>query len=45
MLRKIVLAAVTITCALGLLAGCNTVKGVGKDIERGGQRLQDVSER
>jgi len=45
MLRRIVFAAVTVTCALGILAGCNTVKGVGKDIEHGGRRLQDVTER
>ena len=45
MLRKFVFAAVTMTFALGLLAGCNTVKGVGKDIEHGGQRLQEVTER
>jgi predicted small secreted protein len=26
---------------LGVLAGCNTMEGVGKDIERGGENLQD----
>jgi len=25
-------------------AGCNTLKGVGKDIERGGEELQEVAE-
>jgi predicted small secreted protein len=24
-----------------LLAGCNTMQGAGKDIERGGEKLQD----
>lgn len=27
--------------ALGAVAGCNTVSGAGKDIERGGEKIQD----
>jgi len=27
------------------LAGCNTMSGVGKDIERGGEKLQGSAER
>ena len=26
---------------LGVLAGCNTMHGMGRDIERGGEKLQD----
>jgi entericidin B len=26
---------------LGAVAGCNTVAGAGKDIERGGEKIQD----
>jgi predicted small secreted protein len=26
---------------LGAVAGCNTVEGMGKDIERGGEATQD----
>ncbi len=30
--------------ALGLaLTGCNTMRGFGKDIERGGERVQDAA--
>jgi predicted small secreted protein len=29
--------------AAGLLAGCNTMQGAGKDIERGGEKLQDTA--
>ncbi|MEK6592532.1 MAG: entericidin A/B family lipoprotein [Pseudomonadota bacterium] len=25
---------------MGVLAGCNTMQGLGKDIERGGEKLQ-----
>jgi predicted small secreted protein len=34
-----------ILMAAWLLAGCNTVAGVGKDIERGGEKLQGSAER
>jgi predicted small secreted protein len=27
--------------ALLILTGCNTVEGVGKDVERGGEKVQD----
>lgn len=30
--------------ALTLLAGCNTVSGVGKDVKAGGQALENVSQ-
>ena len=26
------------------LAGCNTIKGVGKDIERGGEKIQKAAD-
>ncbi len=25
------------------LAGCNTMRGLGKDVERGGERVQDAA--
>jgi len=42
MLKKLML--VLIAVSLGspmLLAGCNTIGGAGRDIERGGQKIQD----
>jgi predicted small secreted protein len=30
---------------LGALAGCNTMHGLGQDIERGGEKIQDKSAR
>jgi len=35
---------VTLLLSLTALAGCNTVQGVGKDVERGGERLQDAAD-
>jgi len=31
--------------ALMLLAGCNTINGMGKDIKAGGQAIEDVSKK
>lgn len=36
--------AMLIAFSAVLLAGCNTIEGMGKDIERGGEKLQDSAE-
>ena len=36
------ITAVAAACAIAL-AGCNTMAGAGKDIERGGEKIQDAS--
>lgn len=44
MIRKIahsLLAAVFVTLGMAPLAGCNTVEGVGKDLQRGGQEIRE----
>jgi predicted small secreted protein len=41
MLKRIVALAVL----AGFLAGCNTMAGAGKDIERGGEKLQNSAEK
>lgn len=28
-----------------MLAGCNTMEGAGKDIERGGEKIQDAADK
>lgn len=42
MKRTLALMMITLF-TLSLLAGCNTVRGVGQDIERGGEAIQDSS--
>ncbi len=37
------LAAFCCTGMLALLAGCNTIAGAGRDIERGGQVIRDTA--
>lgn len=43
MLKKLMLmlVAMTIGSPLLLLTGCNTMQGAGRDIERGGEKIQD----
>ena len=42
MTRKIVVAAVVSLCLM-ILAGCNTIHGMGKDIESGGKTIEKAS--
>lgn len=35
------LLALYLLLAVGTLAGCNTMEGIGKDVERGGEHLQN----
>jgi len=35
------LATVFLAGSLGVLGGCNTVAGAGKDIEKGGKAIKD----
>jgi entericidin B len=34
-----------VLAALALLAGCNTMQGLGQDIERGGEKLQEKAKK
>lgn len=40
MLKKI-FATIAMLGVIGFFAGCNTMEGVGKDVERGGEKMQD----
>jgi entericidin B len=42
MIKRIALTALVALCVT-VLAGCNTVKGVGKDIESGGKAIERSS--
>ena len=35
------LAALFMLISFCVLTGCNTMEGVGRDVERGGEKLQD----
>ena len=42
-MNKRILAALMLAGVFGSLAGCNTVAGMGKDIERAGEATQDTA--
>jgi entericidin B len=44
MIQRIV-ATLMLLGLLGALAGCNTMHGLGQDIERGGEKIQDKAAR
>jgi predicted small secreted protein len=42
---KKLMAVFALMFAAGVLTGCNTIEGMGRDIERGGEKLQDKADR
>jgi predicted small secreted protein len=44
MLQKI-LATLMLLGTLGTIAGCHTMQGLGQDIERGGEKIQEKASR
>lgn len=40
---KKLMAVVALMFAAGVMTGCNTIQGAGKDIERGGEKIQGTS--
>ena len=43
-MKKLIASAVVLGY-FALLAGCNTVEGAGKDVERGGEKVQKAAEK
>jgi predicted small secreted protein len=39
------LTAICIATCLLILVGCNTVKGVGQDLQKAGERIEDVAKK
>ena len=42
-MKKLIIAALALT-ALPLVTACNTVKGVGKDVQATGEAVEDVAQ-
>ncbi|MGM0914457.1 MAG: entericidin A/B family lipoprotein [Pseudomonadota bacterium] len=43
-MKRTLLILLAALFAVSLLSGCNTVRGAGEDIERGGEAIQDASD-
>ncbi len=44
-MRKTVVATLAGLISALLLAGCNTIEGLGKDVKRGGEKIEKAAER
>jgi len=47
MIRKLIFSILAVTFAaagLGSLAGCNTVEGIGMDVQRGGEAISNAAD-
>ena len=43
-MKKLLIALFTVTVA-AWLAGCNTVEGMGKDIQKAGEKIEDAAKK
>ena len=43
MTRKVLISSALALWLLGSLSGCNTISGVGKDVQQGGQALEEAA--
>jgi predicted small secreted protein len=44
-MRRLILATVMLLVLLGTNIACNTVHGIGQDVERAGEKTQDAADR
>lgn len=40
---KKILSILSLVAVCGVLSACNTIAGAGKDVERGGEHVQDAA--
>ena len=45
MTKRFLLALAAAALTISTLSACNTIQGVGKDIQRGGQALENAADR
>ena len=44
-MRKSVVALLSVLFFAVLLSGCNTIEGLGKDVKKGGEKIERAAER
>jgi predicted small secreted protein len=42
-ITRMVAFVLSVALFAGMTLGCNTIRGVGKDVEKGGRAIQDVT--
>ncbi|MGO2241304.1 MAG: entericidin A/B family lipoprotein [Halomonas sp.] len=43
-MKKLLAMSFMLLMTAGVLSGCNTISGAGKDVQAGGQAVQDAAE-
>ena len=41
---KVIAGAILVAFAVASLSACNTIRGMGRDIERGGEKIQEATD-
>lgn len=42
-MKRLLVLALLSMCAMSLLAGCNTIAGAGKDVQKAGEKVEDAA--
>ena len=42
-MKRLLVLALLLMCAMSLLAGCNTIAGAGKDVQKAGEKVEDAA--
>ena len=45
LMKRLMMMAVLGLCAAGMLSGCNTVAGAGKDMQKAGSKVETTAEK
>lgn len=45
LMKRLMMMAVLGLCAAGMLSGCNTVAGAGKDMQKAGSKVEGTAEK
>lgn len=43
-MKKLLILFMAVASLAGAISGCNTMRGAGEDIERGGEKIQGAAE-
>lgn len=43
MFKKVLVPVIAVVFLVGFLSACNTIEGVGKDVEKGGKAVKDTA--
>ena len=42
-MKRLLVLALLSMCTMAMLAGCNTIAGAGKDVQKAGEKVEDAA--